>query len=259
MDAQEGSILPPPAVSAAADSVYLAAPPAGELGGEARAGARGEALAATPSPTHTLPPTATPSPTYTPPPTATPSPTHTPPPTATPPPTETPSPAGTLPPPSETAPRAEPANSPPTRIVANSIELDVPVVVMGYQVVNVGGVAATGWLVPNYAAGFHQGSAYPGHAGNTVVSGHSNVAAEVFRYLGDLNVGDVVVLYVGSTPYHYRVQQKEVVREQGASIEQRRQNARWIAPTDDERLTLITCWPYPASTHRLIVVARPLT
>ena len=130
---------------------------------------------------------------------------------------------------------------------------------MGYQVVNVGGVAATSWLVPNHAAGFHQGSAYPGHAGNTVVSGHSNGAGEVFRRLGDLDIGDVVILYVGATPYPYRVQQKEVVREQGVSFEERRQNARWIAPTDDERLTLITCWPDPASTHRLIVVARPAT
>ena len=34
-------------------------------------------------------------------------------------------------------------------------------------------------------------------------------------------------------------------------------NARWIQPSEDERLTLITCWPYESNTHRLIIVALP--
>jgi len=29
-------------------------------------------------------------------------------------------------------------------------------------------------------------------------------------------------------------------------------------PTEDERLTLVTCAPYPRNTHRLIVVASPV-
>jgi len=37
----------------------------------------------------------------------------------------------------------------------------------------------------------------------------------------------------------------------------RQENARWIAPTDDERLTLVTCWPYTNNTHRVVVVAKP--
>jgi LPXTG-site transpeptidase (sortase) family protein len=28
-------------------------------------------------------------------------------------------------------------------------------------------------------------------------------------------------------------------------------------PSTDERLTLITCWPYETNTHRLIIVALP--
>lgn len=218
----------------------------------------------TPPPTATPLPTATASPTHTPLPTATPVPTETPLPADTALPTETPAPTGAPPPtsappppaPADSAP-AQPASSPPTRIEAPSIGLDIPVTEMGWQAVNVGGVAATGWLVPEYAAGFHKGTAYPGHPGNTVVSGHNNVGGEVFRYLSDLNIGDEVRLYVATTPYRYRVAQKEIVVEDGASLEQRRQNARWIAPTDDERLTLVTCYPYPRSTHRLIVIARP--
>ncbi len=219
----------------------------------------------TPSPTYTPSPTATPSPTSTPSPTATPTHTPTPAPTDTPPPTPEPTvPPPTpvpveptpVPPPDLGAPPA-PADRPPTRITAPSIGLDVPVVVMGYRIVEIGGIRGTDWQVPLDAAGFHQGSAYPGHVGNTVISGHSSTGAEVFRHLDSLAIGDLVTLYVGDTAYHYRIAERHIVREQGASLDERRQNGRWIAPTEDERLTLVTCWPYPAVSHRLILVARP--
>jgi len=208
-------------------------------------------LTPTPLPTNTATPSPTPLPTHTP----TPRPTATA--TAVPP---TPVPPAAAPTATRAAPGAPPppADSAPTRIVAPAIGLDVPVVVMGYRVVYIGGVPATDWQVPLDAAGFHQGSAYPGRPGNTVVSGHSSSGAEVFRYLDGLQVGDIVTLYVGDTPYHYAVAQRVIVQEAGASYEQRVQNAQWILPTADERLTLITCWPYPTSTHRLILVARPL-
>jgi sortase A len=35
------------------------------------------------------------------------------------------------------------------------------------------------------------------------------------------------------------------------------ENARWIEPTEDERLTLVSCWPYETNAYRLVVVARP--
>jgi LPXTG-site transpeptidase (sortase) family protein len=38
----------------------------------------------------------------------------------------------------------------------------------------------------------------------------------------------------------------------------RQANARWIGPFNDERLTLVTCWPYTNNTHRVIVVAKPV-
>jgi sortase (surface protein transpeptidase) len=31
-----------------------------------------------------------------------------------------------------------------------------------------------------------------------------------------------------------------------------------MAPMPEERLTLITCWPYGVDDHRLIVVAKPV-
>jgi sortase A len=163
-------------------------------------------------------------------------------PTATPAPTFTPTPSG-----------PPPASAPPDRIVIPAIELDAPVVPVGWKETDEGVI----WDVANYAAGWHKTSAYPGHVGNTVLSGHHNIKGEVFRYLIDLEPGDEVFLYVGEMVYHYVVTEKHLLEEKGMSEEVRRSNAQWIAPTDDERLTLVTCWPYTSNTHRLIIVAKP--
>jgi len=147
-----------------------------------------------------------------------------------------------------------PASAPPDRIVIPAIGLDAPVVPVGWTVTDGGAV----WEAADYAAGWHQGSAYPGHVGNTVLSGHHNIKGKVFRYLIDLEPDDEVFLYVGDTAYHYVVTEKHLFEEKGKSEAVRRANAQWIAPTDDERLTLVTCWPYTSNTHRLIVVAKRL-
>lgn len=146
---------------------------------------------------------------------------------------------------------------PPTRVTAPAIGLDVPVVEIGYRTAYLEGVAVTEWEIPSYAAGFHQGSAYPGTPGNTVISGHNNIEGEVFRHLVDLEVGDEVLLYVDDRVYRYLVASIEILPEQGMPVEVRIANARRIAPTGDERLTLVTCWPYTGNSHRVIVVARP--
>jgi len=168
-------------------------------------------------------------------------------------PTPTTTPTPTLAP----TPSRPAAVSPPTWIEAPSIRLSAPVVETSPKPGAPAGSAISEWEVPDAAAGFHKGSALPGHIGNTVISGHNNMGSEVFRYLEDLKVGDPVVLYVGDLAYRYRVAEKVLVREQGESDEVRRQNARWIAPTTDERLTLVTCWPYTGNSHRLIIVAKP--
>jgi LPXTG-site transpeptidase (sortase) family protein len=153
-----------------------------------------------------------------------------------------------------TPPGPPPASAPPDRIVIPAIGLDAPVVPVGWTVTDEGPV----WDAADYAAGWHQGSAYPGHVGNTVLSGHHNIKGKVFRYLIDLEPDDEVLLYVGDTAYHYVVTEKHLFEEKGKPEAVRRANAQWIAPTDDERLTLLTCWPYTSNTHRLIIVARKL-
>ncbi len=135
-----------------------------------------------------------------------------------------------------------------------AIGLDAPVVPVGWTVTDEGAI----WDSADHAAGWHQSSTYPGHVGNTVLSGHHNIKGKVFRYLIDLEPDDEVFLYVGDTAYHYVVTEKHLFEEKGKPEEVRRANAQWIAPTDDERLTLVTCWPYTSNTHRLIIVAKRL-
>lgn len=151
-----------------------------------------------------------------------------------------------------------PAKSPPSRIVIPSIGLDAPVVEVGWVMVERSGQQVTEWEVADNAAGFHQGSAYPGNPGNTVLSGHHNIRGKVFRYLVNVAAGDEIILYAEDRAYHYKVESKEILPEKYASDEQRTANAQLIGYFPDERLTLITCWPYTSNTHRVVVVARPV-
>jgi sortase A len=152
-----------------------------------------------------------------------------------------------------------PAQEPPTRIVAPAIDLDAKVVPMGWEMVDRRGVMVSEWVVPKKAAGWHMNSALPGHGENVVLSGHHNIEGKVFRYVVDLNPGDEITLYAGDVPYPYVVTEKYILKESGMPLRVRQKNAQWIMPSGDERLTLVTCWPYewPGNSHRVIVVARP--
>lgn len=197
-----------------------------------------------------------------PPPTATPEPppasrpakaTATPVPPAPPP---TPAPAPTAPPSAPAQPPA--AGSAPTRLVIESVGIDSAVIPVGWTVVEQNGQQFSIWQVADFAVGWHKTSAPLGQPGNTVMAGHHNVKGEVFRDLVNVEVGDKVVVYAGDQKFEYVVELKTIVKEKGEPIEVRQRNAQWIAPTNDERLTFVTCWPYTNNTHRVIVVAKPL-
>jgi len=151
-----------------------------------------------------------------------------------------------------------PANSPPTGIVIPRIEVDADVVEVGYEIKEENGDTVTVWEVADFAAGFHRGSAYPGHRGNIVIAGHNNIRGRVFRHLLDLSPGDDVYLYVEQRPYHYQVEQCLLIKEKGVPWEVRLENAKWLQPTREERLTLVSCWPFIGPDHRVIVIARPV-
>ncbi len=173
--------------------------------------------------------------------------------------TPQPAPLGLKPtstPASKPTPRV-PAQSAPDRIVAPSINLDAPVVTVGWTARESNGNWFSEWETASYAAGFHKDSALPGHVGNTVISGHHNIEGKVFEHLVDLEPGDPIILYADGREYRYQVEDKFILKEAGVPLEQRRQNALWIAPTRDERLTLVTCWPPEGNDYRVIVVAKP--
>lgn len=147
---------------------------------------------------------------------------------------------------------------PPDRLVIPAIALDAPVTPAYTQLVQLHGEVFEQWLAPNwFAAGWQQGSAQPGEVGNTVLNGHHNIDGMVFANLHKLIQGDEIVVYSGDREYHYIVSQVMNVPERGMPLEQRQENARWVLPSTDERLTLVTCWPPESNTHRIIVVAVP--
>ena len=146
----------------------------------------------------------------------------------------------------------------PDRIVIESIGLDAPVIKALERLIVRDSKIYQQWQAPNEAAvGWHPDSAPLGAIGNTVLNGHHNVHGEVFRNLVDIKAGDEIIVYSKKDAYRYVVVNYMIVPERLDNVDQRLANALWIMPSNDERLTLITCWPYDSNTHRLIVVARP--
>ena len=146
----------------------------------------------------------------------------------------------------------------PTHLVIDSVGIDSVVVPVGWQFVEQNGRQYSIWQVADNAVGWHKTSARLGQPGNTVMTGHHNVKGEVFRDLVNVEIGDKVVVYAGDQKFEYQIELKTIVKEKGEPLEVRQRNAQWIAPTDDERLTFVTCWPYTNNTHRVIVVAKPI-
>jgi LPXTG-site transpeptidase (sortase) family protein len=150
------------------------------------------------------------------------------------------------------SPTATPVPLPPTRLVVPRVGIDAPVVPVSYQ-------AAQGeWEVPAwYAAGWHEGSAGLEVQGNTVLNGHNTTRGEVFRNLYQLGVGDEITIYSNDAAFTYVVAEVLILPELGQPREVRERNASYLLPTEDERLTLVTCHPYGSLRNRLIVIARP--
>ena len=145
----------------------------------------------------------------------------------------------------------------PTRIVIPAIGVDAPVVSVSWHTVEMDGQTQTAWEVPAmYAAGWHETSAPLGMVGNTVLNGHNTTNGEVFRDLYTLEVGDAITVYAGDTPHNYTVTERLLLPEAGQTLEIRLENARYAMPTDDERLTLVTCHPYGSLRYRLVVIAQ---
>jgi LPXTG-site transpeptidase (sortase) family protein len=147
----------------------------------------------------------------------------------------------------------------PDRIVIPAINLDAPIVPIHYIHVIFNDQIYEQWIAPNYfSSGWQDTSALLGLPGNTVLNGHHNAYGMVFQHLIDLNIGDLITVYSGDQAYDYKIAAKMLLPERNQSIKVRLENARWIMPSTDERLTLITCWPADSNTHRVVIVAFPI-
>ena len=231
----------------------------------------GAAPTGEPSPT-ALPPTPLPSPTSAPPLTAAPG-------AAKPTIKATPAPTGTA---VSATPAIRPAilpdsapTGPPVRLVISELGIDAPVVEMAWKVVQTATGPQTDWVIPEDEAGHHLDSAQLGQPGNLVISGHNNIYGRVFERISlawpgksskvdditersEILNGRTIQLYnqVGQ-PFDYVITDFLRLKDTGIPLAQRVENARHMRPTDDTRLTLVTCWPPWSNTHRLIVIAKP--
>lgn len=92
-------------------------------------------------------------------------------------------------------------------------------------------------------------TAFPGGAGNDVITGHRDT---FFRHIFELNKGDVIELQRNGSTYQYEVTGKKIVDPSDVSV---------IQPTQDAQLTLITCYPtyyIGPAPQRLVVTSRLL-
>ncbi len=198
-----------------------------------------------------------------------------------------PAPQPTRPQPTATsAPTATPAPSPapvaggpPVRLVIPDLKIDTRVVEMGWRVVDTSNGPQSEWNLDaiQNGAGHHLNSALLGESGNVVISGHNNIYGREFEPISlawddtkrqrvddftdrsDLLDGRTIQLYdAAGQRFDYAITEFYRLKDTGVSLEQRIANGRFMEPTDDARLTLVTCWPIWSNTHRLIVVAKPV-
>jgi LPXTG-site transpeptidase (sortase) family protein len=189
---------------------------------------------------------------------------------ATPPPTPLPTPVpptieptAPLPPPEPPtpAPTAQPTLMlyPPNRIIIPSIAVDATVVPVGLEIKDVDGTPQPIWTVPDPSlAGWHETSALLGMPGNTVINGHNWPRDAAFQNLHTVQPGEQIVLFSDLISFTYEITEVVVLPEGGQPLEVQQANTRYIQPTDDERVTLVTCHPYGSTRERLIVIARPI-
>ncbi len=96
------------------------------------------------------------------------------------------------------------------------------------------------------------GTPLPGTgSGNTFIFGHSSALEKssydkIFLKLNDLENNDNILINYNSKSYTYKVIDKKIVEKNDLSV---------LDQTEEERVTLMTCWPIGTDKQRLIIVA----
>lgn len=98
-------------------------------------------------------------------------------------------------------------------------------------------------------AGHLTGTPYPGQAGNSAIAAHrSRAFGKMFNRLGEMKVGDIIVVKDRKKTYKYKVYERLIVTPDDTSVLK--------GSAKESMLTLITCDPVDTATHRLIIHAK---
>ncbi len=131
-----------------------------------------------------------------------------------------------------TVPVPKPVAQPATRIVIPAIGVDAPV------------GEGTDWESLKYKVGHHPGTANPGQRGNMVLAAHNDVYGEIFRYLPDVPVGEIITVYAREETFRYRLTERRIIRPEQSEV---------MLPTTGPTVTLISCYPYLIDIYRIIL------
>jgi sortase A len=126
----------------------------------------------------------------------------------------------------------EPTAQPATRIVIPSIDVDAPI------------GEGTDWESLKYKVGHQPGTANPGQRGNMVLAAHNDVYGELFRYLPDVPVGEIITIYAGDEAFRYQITERRIIVPKQVEV---------MLPTTGPTTTLISCYPYLIDTHRIVL------
>lgn len=97
------------------------------------------------------------------------------------------------------------------------------------------------------------GTAWPGRSpnrGNCVIAGHRD---SFFRELARVRVGDLVTLSGPAGPRSYRLVESRIVSPEDVGV---------AGPTPDERLTLVSCYPFTwtgPAPYRIVWTGEPVS
>src|SRR5690606_3224100 len=97
--------------------------------------------------------------------------------------------------------------------------------------------------------GHYKGTAFPSQDGQIVLSGHRDT---VFRRLGELQIGDELVVQMPYGEFTYVIEDTDIVDADDRTV---------INPNiDEELLTVTTCYPFTyvgSAPDRYIIYAKP--
>ncbi|BBW97725.1 class D sortase [Geobacillus icigianus] len=97
--------------------------------------------------------------------------------------------------------------------------------------------------------GHYPNSAWPGGEGHVVLSGHRDT---VLRRLGELGIGDAIILRTEGAAVHYRVVNVRIVDDEDRTV---------LVDKARPTLTVTTCYPFHfigRAPKRYVVIARPV-